>query len=126
MMRIVQSSVFFVKFCSKPIRPKLESLRPGRRATHLLTDRFQRHIGISLDDKFVMDMHDDAAAPQGLHGVAEDVAGCGLDTIAYDAESPSVPDGESVPRTTIPDVVDMFLESGLTNRDSTGQLWSIR
>ena len=48
----------------------------------------------------------DEAVAQRPHSVAQNVSAYGLHTVAYYAEALPVPDGESVPRTTIPDVVD--------------------
>ena len=121
-------SVFFIEIRNVSVGTELKTLCPGWRSAHLLTHGFQRHARIGFYDQLVMDVGDNRAAAQRLHGVAQDIAGNGLHAVAYDAQLPrsAVIDTESVPRTTIPDVVYLFRTFGVINNNSGFQLCSTR
>lgn len=40
--------------------------------------------GVTFDNKFIVDVSDDKAVPEGFHGIAEDVAADGLDDIFHE------------------------------------------
>ena len=73
--------VFFIKFGLIPIRTEQKSLRPGRRPPHLFTHGCKRHPLVCLDNQFIMDVGDNAAAPQRFHGIHEDVPRYCLDDV---------------------------------------------
>ena len=75
------SLIFFIERCGIAICTEQQALRPRRSPAHLFTDSIQRDLRVSLDDQFVVDVHHDGAAAQGAHGVAEDVAGRGLNDV---------------------------------------------
>lgn len=71
-------SVFFVKHGFITIGAEQDVRHPFRGSSHLLTDDIQVNAGAAFDDQFIMDVSDDKAVAEGLHGVAEDVTADGL------------------------------------------------
>ncbi len=41
-------------------------------------------MGVTFDNKFIVDVADDKAVPDSFHGIAEDVAADGLDDIFHE------------------------------------------
>ena len=76
--------IFFVKGCCIAVRPEQEAFCPRWGPAHLLTDRVQRHAGISLNDQFVVNVHHDVTAPERAHGVTENVACGGLHDVLHE------------------------------------------
>ena len=77
-------SIFFVKRCGVAVCSEQQACCPRRGPAHLLTHGIQRHAGICLDDQLVVDVHDDGAAPERAHGVAENIAGGGLHDVLHE------------------------------------------
>ena len=77
-------SVFFVKIGLVAVGTEQDVRHPVRRSAHLFADGFQIDTGIAFDDQFIMDMPDDKAVAEGLHGIAEDVAADGLDDVLHE------------------------------------------
>ena len=67
--------IFFVEGCGIAVGAELQAFRPRRSPAHLLAERIKGHTRIGFDDQLVVDMHDDGAAAQRLHGIAENVTG---------------------------------------------------
>ena len=67
-------SVFFVKIVLVAVGAEKDVRHPVRRSAHLLTDHIQVNIRAAFDDQLIMNVTDDEAVPESLHGVAEDVA----------------------------------------------------
>lgn len=76
-------SVFFVKQCFVSIGAEQDVWHPVRRSAHLLTDHIQVNIRAAFDNQLIMNMTDDEAVPECLHGVAEDVAADGLNDVFH-------------------------------------------
>lgn len=74
-------SVFFIKISLISICTEQDVRHPVRGSAHLFTDSFQINSGITFDDKLIMDVSDDKAVPECLHGIAENVVADGLDDI---------------------------------------------
>lgn len=77
-------SVFFIKFCLVSVGAEQDVRHPVRRPSHLITDRLQVNSGVAFNNQFIMDVPDNKAVPERLHGVAEDVATNGLDDILHE------------------------------------------
>ena len=77
-------SVFFVELCFVAIGAKQDVRHPVRGSSHLFTDGFQVNSGAAFDDKFIMDVSDDEAVPEGFHGVAEDVSAYSLHDVFHE------------------------------------------
>ena len=77
-------SVFFIKIGLVAVGAEQDVRHPVRRSAHLLTDHIQVNVRTAFDDQLIMNMTDDEAVPEGLHGVAEDVAADGLDDILHE------------------------------------------
>ena len=77
-------SVFFIKIGLVAVGTEQDVRHPVRRSAHLLADRIQVNVRTAFDDQLIMNMTDDEAVPEGLHGVAEDVAADGLDDILHE------------------------------------------
>ena len=114
-------SGFHIKRALIPISLQGQAGDPRRCPPHFLTDFFYRSAQRTFDDHLIVDMSDDPVVPQSVHSITENVTADSLCTVPYYTESLPIPDGEPVPRTTIPDVVDTFLASGFLNNDSVGQ-----
>ena len=93
---------------------EFDVLHPLWRYAHQARDLVDCHVFRNLVDCFVVDVGDsgDAGLMEPNHGSTEDVSGDCLDAVADNQCSLSVPDCESVPRTTIPDVVHRSNETG--------------
>lgn len=59
----------------------------GIQSGELLTDDIRVNVGVSFDNKFIVDVSDDKAVPEGFHGIEEDVAADGLDDIFHELRS---------------------------------------
>ena len=70
--------IFLVKLRFISICPKQDVRHPVRRSSHLFADDIQINSRAAFDDKLIMNVTDDEAVPESLHGVAEDVAADGL------------------------------------------------
>ena len=80
-------SVFLIKLCFVSIRTEQDARHPVRRSAHLLTDHIQVNVRAAFDNKLIMNMTDDEAVPERLHGVAEDVAADSLDDVLHELRS---------------------------------------
>ena len=67
--------IFFVEGRDVTVGAELQAFCPRRSPAHLFTENVKRHARVCFDDQFVVDMHDDGAAAQRFHGIAEYVAG---------------------------------------------------
>ena len=74
-------SVFFIKICFVSVRPKQDVRHPVRGSAHLFADCLQAGCIAAFDYQLIMDVSYDEAMPEGLYGIAEDVAADGLDDI---------------------------------------------
>ena len=77
-------SVFFIKIGLVAVGTEQNVRHPVWRSAHLLTDHIQVNIRVALDYQLIMNMTDDEAVPESLHGIAEDVAANGLDDVLYE------------------------------------------
>lgn len=77
-------SIFLIKFTFVSVCPEQQSFGPRRCTSHLLTDGIDTGIPAAFDDQFIMDMTDDGTAPQGLHGIAEDIPADALDDVFHE------------------------------------------
>lgn len=77
-------SVFFIKIGFVAVSAEQDIRHPVREPSHLFADDFQINARIAFDNQFIMDMSDDETMPEGLHGIAEDVAADGLDDILHE------------------------------------------
>ncbi len=77
-------SVFFVKIGFVAVGTEQDVRHPVRRSAHLLIDNIQVNIRAAFDDQLIMNMTDDEAVPESLHGVTEDVAADGLDDVLHE------------------------------------------
>ena len=57
-------SVFFIKFGLVSVHTEQQTFRPGRRPFHLFAHSLKRHPHARLNNQFIMDMGDNAAAPR--------------------------------------------------------------
>lgn len=80
------SSVFFIKIGLISVGAEQDVRHPVWESAHLLTDDIQANVGITFDNKFIVDVSDDKAVLEGFHGIAEDVAADGLDDIFHKFE----------------------------------------
>ena len=115
-------SVLSVEFTFIAICTKQQSMRPGRGSAHLFTSSIEGHTGIGFDDQLIVHMSHDAAAAERFHGVTQDVPADALDAVTDDSCFASVPDGKSVPGTTVEQIEDGFFHPGGMNKYSIGQL----
>ena len=76
-LKISQGLVLAIPVCLVSIGAEQDVRHPVRRSAHLLTDHIQVNIGAAFDNQLTMNMTDDEAVPECLHGVAEDVAADG-------------------------------------------------
>ena len=74
-------SFFHIKSSLISIRYNHQTLRPGRRPSHLLTDRHKGSILPDLDDQFIMHMGADPAVRQRPHSIAKNIPGYRLHDI---------------------------------------------
>ena len=77
-------SVFFIKIGLITVGAEQDVRQPVRGSAHLFADSFQVNAGAAFNDKLIMDVPDDEAVPEGLHGIAEDVTTDGLDDILHE------------------------------------------
>ena len=77
-------SVFFVKIGLVAIGAEQDVRHPVRRSAHLFTDHIQVNIRAVFDDQLIMNVTDDKAVPESLHGVAENVAADSLDDVLHE------------------------------------------
>lgn len=77
-------SVFFIKIGLVAVGAEQDGRHPVRRFAHLLTDHIQVNIRAAFDDQLIMNMTDDEAVPESLHGVTEDVAADSLDDVLHE------------------------------------------
>ena len=76
-------SVFFIKTGFVAVGAEKDVRHPIRRSAHLLTDRIQVNVRAAFDDQLIVDVPDDEAVPESLHGVTEDVAADGLNDVLH-------------------------------------------
>ena len=76
-------SVFFIKIGLVAVGAEQDIRHPVRRSAHLLTDCIQVNVRAAFDDQLIMNMTDDEAVPESLHGIAEDVTADGLDDVFH-------------------------------------------
>ena len=74
-------SVFFVKIGLVAVGAEKDVWHPIRRSAHLLANHIQVTIRAAFDDQLIMNVTDDEAVPESLHGVTENVAANGLDDV---------------------------------------------
>lgn len=77
-------SVFFIKIGLIAVGTEQDVRHPVRRSANLLTNGIQVNVGAAFDDQLIMNVTDDKAVPESLHGVAEDVAADGLDDVLHE------------------------------------------
>lgn len=77
-------SVFFIKIGLIPIGAEQDVRHPVRRSAHLLANHTQVNVRAAFDDQFIMNVTDDKAVPESLHGITEDVAADGLDDVLHE------------------------------------------
>ena len=77
-------SVFFVKIGFVAVGAEQDVRHPVRRSSHLFADDIQINSRAAFDDKLIMNVTDDEAVPESLHGVAEDVAADSLDDVLHE------------------------------------------
>ncbi len=77
-------SVFLVKHRFISISPEQDIRHPVRRSAHLLANHIQVNIRTAFDDQLIMNVTDDEAVPESLHGVTEDVTADGLDDVLHE------------------------------------------
>ena len=77
-------SVFLVKAGLVAIGTEQNVRHPDRGSAHLLTDHIQVNIRGAFDDQLIMNVTDDEAVPESLHGIAEDVAADGLNDVLHE------------------------------------------
>ena len=77
-------SVFFIKAGLVAVGTEQNVRHPVWRSAHLLTDHIQVNIRTALDDQLIMNMTDDEAVPESLHGIAKDVAADGLNDVLHE------------------------------------------
>ena len=77
-------SVFFVKIGLVAVGAEKDVWHPIRRSAHLFTDHIQVNIRAAFDDQLIMNMTDDEAMTESLHGVTENVAANGLDDVLHE------------------------------------------
>ena len=83
-VQIRQGSILHVKIADITVCPEIKARSPVGSPTHLLTQHIEGNTGISLNNKLIMDVHDDGAVPQRFHGTAQDVAGSRLHDIFHE------------------------------------------
>ena len=71
-------SVLFIEFAFITIGPQQEAGDPRRRPAHELADMVQGYLRAGFDDHFIMDVPDDPAVLQRIHGICQDVPADGL------------------------------------------------
>ena len=76
--------VLLVKLTFIPIRPQHEPFCPWRGPAHLITDGVYTDVFLTFDDQFIMDVAHNGTAPEGLHGIAEDVPGRSLNDVFHE------------------------------------------
>ena len=76
-------SVFFVKIGLVAVGAEKDVRHPIRRSAHLFTDHIQVNIRAAFDDQLIMNMTDDEAMTESLHGIAEDVTADGLNDVLH-------------------------------------------
>lgn len=76
-------SVFFIKAGFVAVGAEKDVRHPVRRSAHLLANHTQVNVRAAFDDQFIMNVTDDKAVPESLHGVTEDVAADGLNDVLH-------------------------------------------
>ena len=76
-------SVFFIELGFISVGAEQDIRHPVRRSAHLLTDHIQVSIKAAFDDQLIVNVTDDEAVSESLHGVAEDVAADSLDDVLH-------------------------------------------
>lgn len=66
-------SVFFIKICLVAVGAEQDIRHSVRRFAHLLTDHIQVNTRTAFDDQLIMNVTNNEAMPECLHGIAEDV-----------------------------------------------------
>ena len=77
-------SVFFIKTGFVAVGAEKDVRHPVRRSAHLLANHTQVNVRAAFDDQFIMNVTDDKAVPESLHGVTEDVAADGLNDVLHE------------------------------------------
>ena len=77
-------SVFFIKAGFVAVGAEKDVRHPVRRSAHLLANHIQVNIRTAFDDQLIMNVTDDEAVPESLHGVTEDVTADGLDDVLHE------------------------------------------
>ena len=62
-------SVFFIKIGLIAVGTEQDVRHPVRRSAHLLTNHIQVNIRTAFDNQLIMNMTDDEAVPESLHGL---------------------------------------------------------
>ena len=62
-------SILFIKVTFVAIGAKQKSRCPGRSSAHLLANSVKGHPSVRFDDEFIVDVGNDTAAPQSVHGI---------------------------------------------------------
>ena len=77
-------SVFFIKAGLVTISTEQDVRHPVRRFAHLLTDHIQVNIRTAFDDQLIMNVTNNEAMPECLHGIAEDVTADSLYDVLHE------------------------------------------
>ena len=77
-------SVLFIKNGLVPVGAEQDVRHPVLRSAHLHTDSFQINNSAAFDDQLIMNMTDDEAVSESLHGKAENISADGLDDILHE------------------------------------------
>ena len=77
-------SVFFIEISLVAVSAEQDVRHPVRRSAHLLANHIQVNIRTAFDDQLIMNVTDDEAVPESLHGIAEDVAADSLDDVLHE------------------------------------------
>ena len=77
-------SVFFIKIGLIAVGAEQDVRHPVRRSAHLLANHIQVNVRAAFDDQLIVNMTDDEAVPECLHGIAEDVAADSLYDVLHE------------------------------------------
>ena len=70
-------------------QPEVGCLHPIRRFAYLLADHIQVSVKATFDDQLIMNVTDDEAVPESLHGIAEDITANSLDDVLHELRAVS-------------------------------------
>ena len=76
-------SIFFIELGFITVGTEQDVRHPVRRSAHLLADHIQVNIRAAFYNQLIMNVTDDKAVPESLHGITEDIAADGLDDVLH-------------------------------------------